>query len=301
MRVAIVVNESGGNAIGESRETLPERLSGLFRARGIDAHVQLARPGALAEQFRSAAAARPDVLVAVGGDGTVSCGADAAVKAGITLGVIPRGTFNHFARDARIPIALEAAVDTISAGRVQAVDVAELNGRVFINNSAIGLYPMMVQDREAQRHRLGRSKRVAMIVACLRAFRHFHRHRLAVRIEGREAPISTPLMFVGNNRYETALLTMGRRARLDEGVLSIRALLVESPLHLLGLALRGLFWGFDQQRDFANLDSAREAVILSLQPALRVSLDGETHLFETPLRYRILPRALHLLVPAGLD
>ncbi|HEY1145527.1 MAG TPA: diacylglycerol kinase family protein, partial [Allosphingosinicella sp.] len=220
---------------------------------------------------------------------------------GTTLGVIPRGTFNHFARDAGIPVTLEDAVDAIAAGRARAVDVAELNGRVFINNSAIGLYPMMVQDREAQRNRLGRSKRVAMIVACLRALRHFRRHRLAVRIAGREAPINTPLLFVGNNRYETALLTMGRRTRLDEAILSIRALLVESRLHLLGLALRGLFWGFDQQRDFANLDDVREAVIVSPQAALRVSLDGETHLFETPLRYWTLPRALRLLVPSAPD
>ena len=301
MRVAIVLNESGGSVIEESREALPERLSDLFRARGIEAHVRLAGPADLAEQFRSAAAARPDVLVAVGGDGTVSCGADAAVKAEITLGVVPRGTFNHFARDAGIPTNLEAAVDAIIAGHAQAVDVAELNGRVFINNSAIGLYPMIVQDREVQRRRLRRSKRVAMIVACLRALRHFRRHRLTVRIAGREAPINTPLLFIGNNRYETNLLTMGRRARLDEAVLSIRALLVESRLHLLGLALRGLFGRLDQQRDFANLDDVREAVILSPQAALRVSLDGETHLFETPLRYRILPRALRLLVPAGPD
>lgn len=83
--------------------------------------------------------------------------------------------------------------------------------------------------------------------------------------------------------------------------MSIRALLVKSRLHLIGLALRGLFGRIDQQRDFANLDNVREAIIASPHAALRVSVDGETCLFETPLRYRIRPGALRLLAPSGPD
>jgi diacylglycerol kinase family enzyme len=297
MRLAVVLNQGGGKC----DPALPQRLVALFRTLGFEADVRSVEPGGLAAAFAAAAATAPNALVAGGGDGTVSCGAGAAIDADLPLGVLPLGTFNHFARDAGIPPDLEGAAAVIAEGQSRAVDVAELNGRIFINNSAVGLYPMIVEDREAQQHRLGRSKRLAMIVASLRALRHFRRHRLDVRIAGREAPIDTPLLFVGNNRYETALLSMGRRARLDEGGLSIRALLVKSRLHLIGLALRGLFGRLDQQRDFANLDNVREAVIASPNAALRVSVDGETRLFETPLRYRIRPGALRLLAPSGPD
>ena len=61
------------------------------------------------------------------------------------LGVLPLGTLNHFARDAGIPLDLEEAVAAIAGGRTRQVDVAEVNGRIFINNSAVGLYPELVE------------------------------------------------------------------------------------------------------------------------------------------------------------
>jgi diacylglycerol kinase family enzyme len=178
------------------------------------------------------------------------------------------------------------------------VDVAEVNGRIFVNNSAIGLYPKFVRERDAQQRRFGRSKRIAMLFASLRGLRHFSRHRLTIRITGREAPIETSLLFVGNNHYDTSLLALGRRERLDEGALCIYALLARSPLHLLGLALRSLVGQLDQQEDFISLDGVTEAEILSPAALLAVSMDGETQSLPTPLRYRIRPGALPLLVPA---
>jgi diacylglycerol kinase family enzyme len=247
--------------------------------------------------FERAAAEGADALVAGGGDGTVSHAAGAALAAGMTLGVIPLGTLNHFARDAGIPLDLDLAVAAIAAGHVRRVDAAEVNGRIFVNTSSVGLYPMMVDEREAQRRKLGRSKRLAMLVASLRALRHFNRKRLSIRIESREATIETPLLFVGNNRYDTRLTTLGARARLDGGELCLYAPLARTRLHFLGLAMRGLFGRLDQQRDFVALDGISEAEIAAGATALKVSTDGETNLMATPLRYRIHPGALRLLVP----
>jgi diacylglycerol kinase family enzyme len=211
--------------------------------------------------------------------------------------VLPLGTLNHFARDAGIPLDLEEAVAVIAGGLSRKVDVAEVNGRVFINNSAVGLYPHMVREREAQRQRLGRSKRLAMLNASLRAFRHFRRQRLTIDLGGLRAPIETPLLFVGNNVYETSLLALGRRARIDGGELCIYAPEVRGRLHFLGLGIRSLF-GLSEQDDFVSLTGVEEADVRAGRPALNVSMDGETVVLETPLRYRIRPGALRLIVPA---
>src|SRR4051794_8294231 len=131
------------------------------------------------------------------------------------LGILPMGTLNHFAKDAGIPLDLEEAVAVVAGGRTRQVDVAEGNGRGFINNSAVGLYPELVREREAQQERLGRSKQLAMVVAVLRTMWRFSKHRLTIRIEGREAPIETALLFVGNNRYTMSPFSLGTREAID--------------------------------------------------------------------------------------
>src|SRR6476661_7433687 len=115
-----------------------------------------------------------------GGDGTISAAASAVVGTETVLGILPLGTLNHFARDLGIPADLDEAAKLIASGKDRRVDVAEMNDRIFINNSAIGLYPLMVRDRDVQRKRLGRSKRLAMIVASVRTLARFNHQRLTL-------------------------------------------------------------------------------------------------------------------------
>jgi len=297
VRVRAILNRKGGTAALKSDEALAEEVAAAFTAHGVEADIRLAGPDEVYESFREAASADGlDAVVAGGGDGTLSCAAGHLAGTGRPLGVIPLGTLNHFARDAGIPAEIDAAVAAIAARHVRAVDVAEVNGRVFINNSAIGLYPHMVRAREVQRQRLGRSKRLAMLNASLRALYHFPRHRLTIDLGGLRAPLLTPLLFVGNNVYETSLLALGKRARLDGGELCIYAPEVRGRAHFLGLGLRGLI-GLTKQKDFVSLVGVEEAEVRSLRPALNVAMDGETIILETPLRYRIRPGALRLLTP----
>lgn len=295
MRVRVIVNRGGGSFSEEAGE----KLKGLFAHHGVEADIRLVAPDALAQAFADAASAEGlDAVVAAGGDGTVSAAAAAMADGNRPLGVLPLGTLNHFARDAGLPAGLDEAVAAIVTGRPKPVDIAEVNGFVFVNNSAVGLYPQMVLQREAQQRTLGRSKRLAMLVASVRALYRFSRHRLAIRIAGAEAPIETPLLFVGNNRYETRLLTLGRREAIDRGELCLYAPLARSRLYFIGLAVRGLFGRLDQVRDFVSLDGLQSVEVRSSRNMLAVAADGETRLIETPLRYRIRRGALHILVPA---
>lgn len=296
MKVRVIVNCHGGTRIGGG-EKASEAISDAFGRLGVEAEMALHAPDAIAKAFAEAAAApKLDAVVAAGGDGTVSCAAAALAGGSRPLGIIPLGTLNHLARDAGIPFALEAAAEVVAAGTARPIDLAEVNGHVFVNNSAVGLYPDMVRFRDEQ-EALGRSRRLAMLAASLRALRTFRRRRLWISAPGIEAPIRTPLLFVGNNRYQVNLLALGRREALDRGELCLYGVRAHSRAHLIWAGIRGIFGKLDQQRDFVTL-YAGEAEISSDRAALTLSADGETLTLATPLRYRIRPGALRLIVPA---
>ena len=160
-------------------------------------------------------------MIVGGGDGSVGAAARAVAGSEAILGILPMGTLNHFARDLGLPLKLDQAAAVIAGGQPRAVDVAEVNGRIFVNNAAIGLYPLMVLDRESQQERLGRSKRLAMLVASIRTLVRFHHQRLTLSGDGGEARVDTPLLFVGNNDYRLAIPGAGRRERLDGGRLCV--------------------------------------------------------------------------------
>lgn len=295
MKVRVIVNKGGGTSKGDEGEAA--RIAAAFDAHAVVADVRPTEPEGLTEAFREAAGAPGlDAVVAGGGDGTMSCAAGKLAGTGRPLGILPLGTLNHLARDVGITGTIEDAAAVIAAGNVKAIDVAEVNGQAFVNNSSVGLYPDMVRLREAQQERIGRGKRLAMLFASFASLRHFRRHRLWISAPGLEAPVRTPLLFVGNNRYQVSLLSLGRRERLDEGELCLYAIRARSRAHLLWAGIRGVFGRLDQQRDFITAYVA-EVEIGADRPLLNVSADGEAYVMETPLRYRIRPKALNLIVP----
>jgi diacylglycerol kinase family enzyme len=299
MKARVIVNRSGGTLKGSGDEEA--RIVAAFEATGVDADVRMTEPADIFEALKEAAGAPGlDAVVAGGGDGTLSCAAGHLADSGRPFGILPLGTLNHLARDAGIPFGIEEAAAVIAAGHVRDVDVAEVNGRVFVNNSSVGLYPDMVRLREAQQERIGRGKRLAMLSAGFASLRAFRRHRLWISASGLETPIRTPLLFVGNNRYQVNLFGLGRREALDAGELCLYAIRAGSRLHLLWAGIRGVFGRLDQQRDFITA-YVSEAEIGSNRPMLAVSVDGETERMETPLRYRIRPKALRLIVPADVE
>lgn len=296
MRVRVIVNKGGGTSKGDDEESA--RIEAAFRAAGVDADVRPTESDDIFEALAEAARAPGlDAVVAGGGDGTLSCAAGHLAGTGRPLGILPLGTLNHLARDAGIPAKIEEAAAVIAAGHVRAIDVAEVNGRVFVNNSSVGLYPDMVRLREVEQERLGRSKRMAMLSASLIALRHFRRHRLWISAAGLEQPVRTPLLFIGNNRYQVNLLALGRREVLDQGELCLYAVRARSRAHLFWAGIRGIFGRLDQQRDFVTA-YVPELEVSSDRDALTVAVDGETVRLETPLEYRIRPKALRLIVPA---
>ena len=109
------------------------------------------------------------VLVA-GGDGTANAVAGALVGSAVTLGILPLGTLNHLAKDLGIPLTLEEAIDTAVHGEELLIDVGMVNGRAFLNNSSLGIYPHLVRHRDRQRQHPGWSRGISGLRAAWRVF-----------------------------------------------------------------------------------------------------------------------------------
>ncbi|MEA3079455.1 MAG: hypothetical protein QOF05_863, partial [Sphingomonadales bacterium] len=208
-RVTVLLNRGGGAVAADPK--IAGKVADALAAAGVEPEIELIDGGDCAARCRAIAERGDDLVVVGGGDGTVSAAASALVGTETLLGILPLGTLNHFARDLGLPHKLEEAATLIASRRERRVDVAQMNERIFINNSAIGLYPLMVVDRDLQRRRLGRSKRLAMLVASLRTLTRFGHQRLTLTVNDRQARVDTPLLFVGNNDYRLDLGAPGRR------------------------------------------------------------------------------------------
>ena len=293
-RIEVIVNSGSGSVLGEETS---KSLRDRFIACGAPANVRLADSGAEITLLTRHAVENADVIVAGGGDGTISTIAAGVARAGKTLGVLPLGTLNNFSKDLGIPQDLPGAVSTIAAGHVKVIDLAEVNGHIFINNSSIGLYPQIVLRREEQQ-RLGRGKWNAAFWAALQMFRLSPFLKVRIELNGKSFLRKTPFVFVGNNEYEMELYNIGRRPSLEDGELSVYFLHRGGRAGVTLLLLHTIFGGLRQWKDFEEV-STDQITIQTRRKRLHVALDGEVRTMQTPLNYRTLPKALQVIVPGS--
>ena len=291
----MIINAAAG---GGSDDELVSKLSAAFSAVGVEARIFRARDRAqLDETVGRVLKEAPPVVVAGGGDGTLNAVASALAGTDTALGVMPIGTLNHFAKDMGIPLDVESAAHTIAGGHAVRIDVGEVNGRIFLNNSSIGLYPDMVRRRTKQQERLGRGKWSAMFWATLTVMRRSPFLHVRLIRDGVPYVSRTPFIFIGNNRYQMEGFSIGSRERLDGAELSLYMTNRRGRWGLLSLALRALFGRLRQAREF-TADTAQNITIESRHKRLLVAADGEIDRMELPLDYKIRPGALRVIVPA---
>jgi diacylglycerol kinase family enzyme len=301
-RIPVLLN----TASGPGSEPDAAAVRAAFAAVGCDADVaRLDDCDQLDAQVARALDARPSRLVAGGGDGTVAAVASRLVDGDTSLGVLPLGTLNHFAKDLGIPLELEPAARVIAGGRRICVDVGELcagesGARVFLNNSSLGLYPRIVNARDEAQHRLHLGKWPALVRATWHALRDSRSFEVRLDVDGETLQRRTPFVFIGNNRHTLHGFAAGSRPRLDEGVLSVFVLRPQTLLGFLRLALRALLGRVSPDEDFEAF-TAGELRVESSRARIEVALDGEVASFDTPLHYRVRPHALQVLVPAAGD
>lgn len=294
-RIAAVINSEAGSV--RASGLTAEGLRRLFQEAGVEAEAHVIPGDRIAETARAALESGVDAVVAGGGDGTIRSVAGVLAGGNVPLGVLPVGTLNHFARDLGIPVDLPAAVRLIVDGAPRALDVGEVNGEVFVNNSMLGFYPPVVEVRDRERREKQRNKWIATISALWKVF---PRHRLLhvrVTAAGLATDHRTRFLFVGNNEYEMSAFTYGARHRFDSGDLYLYIAKSRTRLGLIGLGLLGLF------RDLAWTDRFErfclpEFTIETARETVKVYLDGEVVPLKPPLHYRNRAHALRVILPA---
>jgi diacylglycerol kinase family enzyme len=251
---------SGSGSVGASE------LVATAAKHGIETHVLQEGEDAAALAGDSAA----EILGIAGGDGSLAAVAEVALERERAFVCIPFGTRNHFARDLELDRGDPTGALAAFAGEERRIDVGRAGDRLFLNNISLGVYASLVHRREHHRHR---RDALARLRAILRTVRHPQPLELAVDGETLEARV----VLVANNSYELRVFDLGARDSLTGG-----------RLHLYSAA--GVLPGAWDER-------SAESFTLSGPRTLRVAVDGEPRELRTPLRCRIEPRALRVLVP----
>jgi diacylglycerol kinase family enzyme len=299
-RIPVFLNASAG---GDDKSGMAAQVQKLFADRGLVADVRMLEPGQdLVSRVRDGVRGAC-LAVAGGGDGTINLVASAIDGTAARLGVLPLGTLNHFAKDLGIPLGLEQAIGVIAAGAARPVDVGDVNGRVFLNNSSIGVYPSIVQARDALQQ-AGHRKWPAFAIAAARVLRRQSRISVRMQADGQPSTWRTPFVMVGNNEYDVTGLRIAGRSRLDAGRLFAY---VAPHVRVLDLpkAIALEWFGRLLHRDAAapahfRMIDARELWIEMAGPrSVEVAIDGEVITASLPLHYRSRPGALQVFCPAA--
>ncbi|MBN8585501.1 MAG: sphingosine kinase [Ignavibacteria bacterium] len=294
MRILIAANCKSGAA--ESSAEISSTLRSHFTKYGITPHFFYIDENSREDIKNIIDNGNFDIVAVSGGDGTISAIADFLAGKDIAMGVIPSGTLNHFAKDLDIPLSTEESVKLLINGKPSLIDTATVNGRTFINNSSIGIYPIAVRKREIQQNRFKRNKWIALFFGLLAVMRKFPVYAVRIKTESETLLIRSPIVFVGNNEYSTELVTLGSRKTISGGKLSLYIAKSNTRWKMIKLIIAACFNRLNDS-DELELRLVDEVIIDSKKKSLSVSVDGEVEIMTPPLSYKINRKSLKVILP----
>ena len=308
----IVMNAgSGRHDADETRQI----IAGVLDAAGREHEFLLVKQAAEIQDIAQAAVARArergGVVLAACCDGTISAVAHAVLGSGCPFGVLPQGTFNYFGRAHAIPQDAETATRALLAAGIELVQVGQVNGQVFLVNASVGLYPKLLEDREAFKRQFGRSRLVAFVAGLATLLQWRGQLRLqtetaaetATGTPAKTAMLRTPTLFVGNNHLQLDRVGI-EQEDADAVELGYLAAIVVRPigtLALLGLLLRGLLGRLGDAEHIRSFTFRHLTVSPRGMRRIKVATDGEVQWMRTPLVFEVATEPLLLLVPALAD
>jgi len=290
----VILNSRSGS--GSNAGVVP-KLRSIATTLGVTCDiVNAGTPSDVVDAARKAAKSSCDVVIAGGGDGTINAVASELIGTGKRLGVLPLGTFNYFAREIGVPGDLEVAFRTCFEGETRPVTVGEVNGRMFLNNASIGLYPLILAVREQAYRRWGRSRFLAYWSVLTALLRPRLNMKLAITSDGKRQIIRTPLLFVARNATQLEEFRVpGVRCVIEDGF-SVYALRSIGKLGLLRVAWHALAGRLEPHYDF-DMVCTSSMRVESRRMLRTVALDGERAKMLAPIEFRVRPAALSVLVP----
>jgi diacylglycerol kinase family enzyme len=306
--IQFVINAAAGSSDADTKRKV---IESVLQAEGRCGDLHFCSPAELARVARETAEralSTRTAVVAVGGDGTLNAVAQAAHAVGCATGVVPQGTFNYFARTHGIPADPTEAIRLLLHSAPAPVQVAGINDRVFLVNASLGLYPELLEDREAYKARFGRSRWVALWAASVTLLRARRQLRLHIEHGASVRDVRTLTLFVGNNRLQLEQFGV-QPQRLPESGLAggrITAVMLRpvSTPSMIGLMLRGAMGSLGEAQSVERFEFDHMVVMPTLpqgRRGVKVAFDGEVTTMRAPLDFRVLAQPLYLLMPQRDD
>ncbi len=300
----VVLNSASGHKDSDAERQV---LANVFNSAGrAFEFLQFDDPANIASISAKAVALAKEkggVVVAAGGDGTINAVASAVLRSGCPFGVLPQGTFNYFGRAHGIPQDATAAATALLGASICPVTVGEVNGRVFLINASLGLYPQLLEDREALKQQFGRSRLVAFVSGLATLFQARGQLRLEIEMAGKTTALRTPTLFIGNNHLQ--LTQVGIEAAhadaVNRGELAGIAVRPIGTLALFGLLARGVIGRLGDADNIDSFSFRKLKVAMRRKRRVKVATDGEITWMTLPLVFQVADTPLLLMVPAPAD
>lgn len=299
--ISIIMNQCAGHhaAWGEDKP-LHEVLVNYFFNHGCEVELHLAKaPHHLSHLTRTAVARhrnRDGVIVAAGGDGTLNTVAQILMHGPTPMGIIPLGTFNYVARALDIPLDPLEAAYAILNGQTRAIHIGCVNEQIYLNNASIGLYPRVIEQREADNSRFGRFRFVALLSGFAVLMREQQKLKLRMSIDGQVEPIDSPLVFFGNNPLQLQDYKLELAECAKVGRLALVAITEVSRMQIINLIMR-LQRGTFEQAPEVTAYCADHVRIDTRAKKMKVAIDGEIVYLTTPLFFSVAQQALQVIAP----
>lgn len=293
MKVRFIVNPKAG--CGRDPNSIISAIDTTFSTTGHQYDLQLTRFRGHAKTLSEIAVTQGcDVVVAVGGDGTVNEVGAVLVGSEAVLGIIPAGSGNGLARELGIPLSTRKACETVLYGRVREMDAGLANGRPFFMAAGVG-FDAVVSKRFNERSNSRRGMLPYYCIAVREAL-DFRPERTVLRIDGNELVLEPFMVTVANTRQLGGSAVIAPRARIDDGLFDVCVLRNLSISQFFSQAPR-LFNGSVEK--VPQLDIWRtDHVEIERRYASPMQLDGEPLEAAPRVRIDVIPRALKVRVPA---
>lgn len=301
MHFLAVLNRDGGTLRTADLARLETDARSALAAAGHSLQVEtVGGDGIVAALGRAARDKSADVVLAGGGDGTISAAAAALMDGDKILATLPAGTMNLFARGLGIPLQIDAALEALAGGVVRKVDMASANGIPFVHQFSIGMHAELVERRDAMSYSSRIGKMRASLQAAAQTVWNPPRMRVRIELTGTEIVATTSSIGVTNNLFGDGLLPVQKMPDRGElGIYVTRARRRSDTFRFL-LHMAAGRWRSNPQVEIHRSDRAR-LTLLGSYKRFRCAIDGELHPLERETEIVCHPGALKVLVPAGTD
>jgi diacylglycerol kinase family enzyme len=290
----VIMNRGSGAG---DKLALNQEIEIAFKSHGWQVEFVMVDRHDVQHRVRSAIAQAPGAIVVAGGDGTINAVASVCVGVNRPLGIVPAGTFNYVARNLGLPTDIAEAVSIIVKGLTRRVAIGDVNGRIFLNNAGFGLYSRMVERREIDKRRFGRSRWVAFLSGLRCLLGPHPLYKIELTADGKSERLLTTTLFFGCNALQLEHFNVAAADCLRHGKLAVLSLQLHSRWDIAVATFAALIGRLDQASS-TDAFCAGTVHVQTRRRRLKVAIDGEIALLRPPLHVMLRPDGLQVFAPA---